>query len=226
MKESWKGPRVSRRKLLALGALGGAAWVGDRVAEASSATPEQTEGPFFPDRKREDEDADLTRVKGRSGRAAGDVIVVRGQILDEGGKPIEGALVEVWQANKYGRYEHERDEGNPRPLDPNFQGWARLVTGPEGRFGFQTIRPGSYDGDGGGEWQRPPHIHFKVSRRGFHELTTQMYFAGDDLNQRDRIYRSLSKEEQAQVTVAFAPAKDLEKGARLGRFDITMRQVT
>lgn len=141
------------------------------------------------------------------------------------GAPIDGALVEVWQANKWGRYEHERDASNPRPLDLNFQGWGRLVTGKEGRFGIKTIRPGSYPADESGEWQRPPHIHFKVSRRGYYELTTQLYFAGESLNERDGIYRSLTPEERALVTVRFEPAADIEKDARLGRFDVTIRRV-
>ena len=224
-----KDARISRRRLLALGAAAGAGIAGAALggdAIASTPTPRQTAGPFFPDEKRDDEDFDLTQVKGRSGRAQGDVIHVRGRVLDETGAPIAGALVEVWQANKWGRYDHERDAGNPRPLDPNFQGWARLVTDKDGRYGIKTIRPAGYPADDGGEWTRPPHIHFKVARRGYREITTQMYFAGDPLNEKDGIYNSLSAEEQAAVTVSFAPAAELEKDARLGSFDVTLRKVT
>lgn len=188
-------------------------------------TPRQILGPFFPTRNREDEDVDLTLVQGRMERAAGDVVHVSGQILDPECRPVEGALVEVWQANSHGRYDHERDASNPRPLDPNFQGWARLTTGPDGRFAFKTVKPGSYPADDSG-WIRPPHIHFKVSRRGYHEMVTQMYFEGEPLNERDQLRMALVPDDRARVTVAFAAAPGGEPGARAGRFDITLRKAT
>lgn len=78
-------------------------------------------------------------------------------MLDEEGKAVGGALVDVWQAKVHGGYDHEADP-NPTPLDPNFQGWARFTTDAEGRYRFKTIRPGAYAVSG--EWTRPPHIHF------------------------------------------------------------------
>lgn len=90
-------------------------------------------------------------------------------MLDEAGQPVADALIDVWQTNSHGRYVHEAD-ANPAPLDKNFQGWAKLKIGPDGRYRVKTIKPGAYPvGDG---WSRPPHIHFKVARRGIHELTT------------------------------------------------------
>lgn len=222
---------VSRRRLLAAGIVTFVGAVASHLrafaapAECAPATPGQTEGPFYPEGHVADEDMDLTLVKGRSGRAAGEVVQVRGRVLDEQCKPVAGALVEVWQANRWGRYDHERDADNPRPLDPNFQGRARIVTGADGRFAFKTIKPGGYPADGSG-WVRPPHIHYKVSRRGFHELTTQMYFRGEVLNQPDRIRASLTPEEREAVTVEFRAVAEIEKGARLGQFDITLRKVT
>ena len=222
--------RVTRRKFLTAGLSGVAGLLAGRIAEAAAekcagVTPEQTQGPFFPTHERADEDVDLTQVKGRSGRAAGEVIYVHGRVLDEACQPVAGALIEIWQANKWGRYDHERDADNSQPLDPNFQGWAKWVTGADGRFAFKSIRPGSYPADDRG-WMRPPHIHFKVSRRSFHELTTQMYFAGEPLNEPDHIRKALSKAERKRVTVAFQLAPPhLERGARLGIFDIRLRKV-
>ncbi len=56
---------------------------------------------------------------------------------------LAGAMVEIWQANRHGRYSHERDP-NPAPLDPNYQGWAQIVTGDDGGYAFRTIKPGAY----------------------------------------------------------------------------------
>ncbi len=221
---------ISRRGLLGAGAGAAAGLLAKRLGAApppagscADPTVAQTSGPFYPTREGVEEDPDLTRVKGRPGRAAGEVIYVGGQVLDEACRPVAGALVEIWQANTWGRYDHERDAENPRPLDPNFQSWAEMLTDAEGRFRFKTIKPGGYPVDDGG-WVRPPHIHFRISRRGYHELVTQMYFAGEALNQPDRILQALSPEDQARVTVAFqdAPA-DLEAGTRVGQFDITLR---
>ena len=221
---------ISRRGLLGAGAGAAAGFLAHRLgAEApppcAEATAEQTFGPYYPTHDRPDEDPDLTRVKGRPGRAEGEVILVHGRVLDQACHPVAGALVEIWQANTHGRYDHEKDAGNPRPLDPNFQSWAEMPTDAEGRFRFTTIKPGSYPvGEDG--WIRPPHIHFRVSRRGYHDLVTQMYFDGEALNDPDQIRRELSADEQAAVTVAFAPAPaPAEPGSRIGVFDIRLRSV-
>lgn len=223
---------ISRRALLGAGAGVAAGILAQRVAgqtapapPCADATVAQSSGPYYPSRDRDDEDPDLTQVRGRPGRAAGEVIYVRGRVLDQNCRPVAGALVEIWQANTHGRYDHERDAGNPRPLDPNFQSWAEMLTDAEGRFRFKTIKPGAYPADDRG-WVRPPHIHFRVSRRGYHDLITQMYFQGEPLNEPDLIRKELDARDQEQVTVAFdAAPPDLEQGARLGQFDITIRQV-
>ncbi|MFQ5890921.1 MAG: intradiol ring-cleavage dioxygenase [Gemmatimonadota bacterium] len=224
-------PMISRRGLISVGLGTAAGLIAERLTAAApagpdcaAATPEQTSGPFYPTHDREDEDPDLTHVKGRSARASGEVIYVQGRVLDETCRPVGGALVEIWQANRYGRYDHEKDAGNPRPLDPNFQGWAEMLTDAEGRYRFKTIKPGSYPVEG--DWIRPPHIHFKVSRRGYHELITQLYFAGEPLNEADQIRRALAPEERDRVTVEFQSSPpELEAGTQLGTFDITLRKV-
>lgn len=159
-------------------------------------TAAQTEGPFYPIVEQADKDADLTRIDGHTEAALGEVVQVEGRVLDTEGNIIPDAVVDVWQANAAGRYAHERDP-NPAPLDPNFQGWAILTTDANGRYGFKTVRPGAYPVEQG--WDRPPHIHFKVSRRGYKEITTQMYFEGEPLNAPDRILNALTEDEQAMV---------------------------
>lgn len=224
-------PPISRRDLLSASAGAAAGLVAQQLtatpspADCGNATAAQTPGPYYPTHDRPDEDADLTRVRGRSGRAEGEVLVVEGRVLDPACKPVAGALVEVWQANKWGRYDHERDAGNPRPLDPNFQSWAEMLTDQDGRFRFTTIKPGAYPANDAG-WVRPPHIHFRVSRRGFHELVTQMYFQGEALNEPDRIRQALSPAERDSVTVAFAPPTAGQQAeGPVGVFDITIRPV-
>jgi len=224
---------ISRRELLGAGAGAAAGLVAQRLVgevpagqACGEATAPQTSGPYYPARDRPDEDPDLTRVEGQPDRATGEIVYVRGKVLDEACRPVAGALVEIWQANSWGRYDHERDADNPRPLDPNFQSWAEMLTDKDGAFRFKTIKPGAYPADDSG-WIRPPHIHFRVSRRGYHELTTQMYFAGEPLNARDRIREALSPKDRERVTVALhAAGADAEAGSRLGLFDITLRQVT
>jgi protocatechuate 3,4-dioxygenase beta subunit len=222
---------ISRRELLSAGAGAAAGLVAQRLGADAPSPPvcgeptvAQTAGPFYPTRDREDEDPDLTQVRGRPGRAAGDVIVIQGRVLDDACHPIADALVEIWQANTWGRYAHEKDAGNPRPLDPNFQSWAEMRTDAEGRFRFRTIKPGAYPADDQG-WVRPPHIHFRVSRRGYHELVTQMYFAGESLNDADRIRLELAPEERDRVTVTLQPASaEHGAGVQRGEFDITLRR--
>ena len=140
-------------------------------------------------------------------------------MLDEAGEPVPGALVDIWQANAAGRYDHE-DDPALAPLDPNFQGWGMVKTDDQGRYSFTTIKPGAYSVDA--EWSRPPHIHFKISRRGYHELTTQMYFAGESLNDTDRLLQDVPENKRSLLVVDF---QELD-GVPSGMFPITLAKVT
>jgi protocatechuate 3,4-dioxygenase beta subunit len=210
--------RTALRTALGTLALGGAV----PLLARTGITPAQIEGPFFPTAAQADTDADLTRVAGRDGQAQGERVDVHGQVLDEDGEPVAGAVVDIWQANVHGRYAHEADP-NPAPLDPDFQGWARLVTTADGRYRVRTIIPGSYPAMAG--WQRPPHIHFKVARRGYRELTTQMYFAGQPLNATDRLLQAVPESGRDRLVVAFRTDPDGGQGVAIGRFDIVLARV-
>ena len=210
---------LTRRQVMH-GALGAVALAAGAPLLAAEPTPPQTEGPFFPKKDQADKDLDLTRVEGRSTPARGEVIEVSGRVLDESGTPVAGAVLDVWQANAAGRYDHEADP-NPAPLDPDFQGWARLTTDADGRYRIRTIKPGQYPVREG--WARPPHIHFKVARRGFSEITTQMYFEGHALNRVDLLWNKLTPDERTRVTVAFEVPAD--GGPPAGRFDLVLARV-
>lgn len=187
-------------------------------------TPDQTIGPFYPHIKNGDGDVDLTHIQGKDGQAEGTVILVRGQIKDENCQPIENALVEIWQANHHGRYSHEGDSQNSNPLDPNFEGWGEMTTGADGNYGFKTIKPAAYsfDDPANPENWRTPHIHFKVSRRGFHELITQMYFEGEKLNSTDVVINDLPENERSQFILR--PMAD-ENGIPVFNFNLTLQKI-
>ena len=181
-------------------------------------TPAQTSGPFYPLRMLET-DADLTTLKGREGHAAGQVIQVAGRVLDRDGKPVRGATVEVWQANSHGRYDHPRDINTAAPLDPNFQGFARLVTDAEGRYRFRTIKPGAYPINPVNPGNvRPPHIHFDIAGKRDH-LVTQMYFPGEALNAGDAIFEAMPAAERGAT---IARAQGMTEGAPLFGWDIVL----
>ena len=183
-------------------------------SNARTATPWQTEGPFFPMHEQSDKDADLTVIDGQSESALGEVVEVKGRILDTEGNAITGALIDIWQANAAGRYTHERDS-NTAPLDPHFQGWARLVTGADGSYSVRTIKPGAYSVKEG--WDRQPHIHYKVAKRGYKEITTQLYFKGDPLNNVDQLLLAVPEDERADLI------GDFSKGA--ATFDVVLARV-
>lgn len=125
------------------------------------------------------------------GAPIGERIVVTGRVLDSGGRPIAGQLVEVWQANAAGRYIHKRDQ-HQAPLDPNFTGLGRCLTGPDGSYQFTTIKPGPYPWRNHHNAWRPAHIHFSLFGRAFTQrLITQMYFPGDPLFDFDPIFQAV-----------------------------------
>jgi protocatechuate 3,4-dioxygenase beta subunit len=143
----------------------------------------------------------MTRVKGRSEVAKGEKIRLRGRVVDSRtGAAISGAMVEFWQACASGRYNHPKDP-NTAPLDPHFQYWAQVRSDEEGQFALLTIKPGAYPADD--SWIRPPHIHVKVHKEGYPSLTTQLYFAGESLNESDQILQRLGPEQRSLVTVDF-----------------------
>ena len=209
---------IRRRDLLqTAAALGIAAMLPVRLAWSAmlARTPAQTEGPFYPLVRPANAGNDLVHVPGVDGAPAGELATVTGRLVDAEGRPFAGALVEIWQANGYGRYNDERDSSS-RPLDPRFRGYGTCVTDADGAYRFATIRPVAYTG-------RAPHIHFKVAGPGLAPLTTQMYVAGAPENDRDFLLRSLSAAERARLVVPFE--RDAGSAWR-GTFDIVVARRT
>jgi protocatechuate 3,4-dioxygenase, beta subunit len=146
-------------------------------------------GPLLGSERVSEADADLTI--GTAGEALGQRIIVAGRVLDSGGRPVPGTLIEIWQANAAGRYRHAVD-GHPAPLDPHFTGAGRCLTDSLGRYRFVTVKPGAYPWANHDNAWRPAHIHFSLFGRAFTQrLVTQMYFEGDPLLPHDPIFNSV-----------------------------------
>lgn len=134
-------------------------------------TPWDAEGPFYPVERRSDEDNDLLNVKGMSGSAKGDVLHLSGIVLDTNGTPQKDVVVEIWQTDRNGLYDHPRDWSEGQ-RDRFFQYWGKATTDDEGKYRFKTLLPGEYE-------PRPAHIHFKVWVGQEEVLTSQMYISKD-----------------------------------------------
>lgn len=147
-------------------------------------------------------EADLTA--GHAGEPLGERIIVTGRVLDGHGRPVAGQLVEIWQANAAGRYRHPVDQ-HPAPIDPNFGGAGRCLTGSDGSYRFLTIKPGPYPWRNHHNAWRPAHIHFSVFGTAFTQrLVTQMYFPGDPLFGLDPICQSiLDPDARARLVAAY-----------------------
>jgi protocatechuate 3,4-dioxygenase, beta subunit len=188
------------------------------VAQATSGTPGQILGPFYPVMRTMNETGDLTRVPGKSGRAEGQILDVTGTLRNGRGEPLRGAKIEVWQANALGRYAHPSDR-NPAPLDPNFEGFGVVTTDHEGSYRFKTIKPAAYP-IVGTNMIRPAHIHFDIMGRT-DRIVTQMYFEGDPHNDKDRFLQSVARPERLIARSGPLPA-DAEAGSQAVVFDLVL----
>ena len=188
-------------------------------------TPAEAAGPVFGHELCGPLDADLLHNFAAPGESAiGPRIWVHGRVRDETGRPVPGALLEIWQANAGGRYRHVR-EGYVAALDPNFGGCGRVVTDENGQYRFRTVQPGAYPWPNGPNSWRPAHIHFSVFGHAFAQrLVTQMYFEGDPLIPLCPIVNSIA--DPRAVASLIAPldmAATLPMDALAYRFDIVLR---
>lgn len=215
---------TNRRGFLRMGAAAAGALLISKEAMGAARcvmTPAQTAGPFYPGESKFTPENDLTRVNGL--KAQGQVVYVRGQILDQACKPVAGVNVEIWQACVTGRYNNKLDP-NPAAIDPNFRYWGETFTDGDGRYEFKTIIPGQYPADT--DWMRPAHIHFRVAKVGYAELITQMYFKDDKYNATDLILQAVPADTRESVIVDFQPSDaSLEPGSLTGEFNITINSL-
>lgn len=184
-------------------------------------TLSEVTGPVFGQDEVGALDHDLTRQ--HDGSPLGERIIVSGRVLDDNGRPVPHALVEVWQSNSAGRYRHAVDN-HDAPLDPNFTGCGRALTDREGRYRFVTIKPGAYPWRNHENAWRPAHIHFSIFGVGIAQrLVTQMYFPGDPLFLLDAIALSVPEWARERIICRFDPETTEAYWALSYLFDFVLR---
>ena len=156
------------------------------------ATTSQTIGPFFAIGL-----GWLNRSDLAAAGASGERIAVEGRLLDGDGAPVPDALIELWQADAHGTYDHPED-GHETPPDPAFHGCGRVPTDQDGRFRFRTIKPGPVPAPDG--TMQAPHILVSIFARGLQRrLVTRIYFPGEAANATDFALRRVEPSRRATL---------------------------
>jgi protocatechuate 3,4-dioxygenase beta subunit len=144
------------------------------------------------------------------------------RVLDAGDRPVPSALIEVWQANGYGRYRHP-DDRSSRPLDPHFDGFARVRTDDDGLVRLLTVKPGAHPVREGGSVLRAPHLRLTIFASGIDRLVTQMFFEGELLNATDPLLNGIADDDVRTRLIAKAQPATVEHEPREYRLDIVLR---
>lgn len=159
-----------------------------------SLTPTQTVGPFFLNCLLREDACRNVLVQPET---AGERIRIEGRVCDGEGIPVTDAMIEIWQANSYGRYRHPADR-RAAPLDPAFTGFGRSGTDELGRYWFETVKPGCVPFDD--ERMQAPHICVTVFARGLlNHLPTRLYFADEPANGEDPVLQRVPAERRATL---------------------------
>ena len=166
-------------------------------------TPSQTVGPFFHFGMVEagNENVMVTDT------VNGDPIVIRGRVLDGEGEVVPDALLEIWQADANGFYDHP-DDPHRENADPNFRGFGRADTVADGLFTFRTIKPGPVPFDS--RRLQAPHINVRIFSRGM--LThayTRFYFSDEvEANENDQILNIVDPDRRHTLILQLQPDSD------------------
>ncbi len=151
----------------------------------------------------------------------GERIAIEGRVIDGAGSPLKDVLIEIWQANAAGRYNHPADRQD-KALDPDFRGWGRAGSNfATGRYRFETVKPGAVSGRSGA---RPmaPHVNFWIVARGIHiGLNTRRYFSDEEkANTADPVLNLIDSDSRRQTLVA---TRQMRGGEVVYVFDIYLQ---
>ena len=176
-------------------------------------TPSQTVGPFF-SFGLTTENCSVRNIAGT--QAKGERIVLACRVLDGDGVGLPDAMVEIWQADAQGIYNHP-DDPQQKQVDPACSGFGRMGTTEDGSCEFETVKPGQVPGPGG--VAQAPHLNLMVFARGMlKQLYTRLYFAGDPANDQDPTLTLVPKERRESLMAHPDPAR---KG--IWQFDVRLQ---
>jgi protocatechuate 3,4-dioxygenase alpha subunit len=173
-------------------------------------SPSQTAGPYFSIGLTQH--SSVARIAGPEVR--GERVKLLCELLDGQGEAVPDGMIEIWQANADGKYNHP-DDMQDKPVDTQFLGHGRLDTDANGVCEFETIKPGRVPGPDG-TWQAP-HLEVSIFSRGLlKRLVTRVYFEGDPGNAEDPILALVPKDRRDTLM-----ARPVE--AHPGRWQIVFR---
>jgi protocatechuate 3,4-dioxygenase beta subunit len=217
--------RVPRRTAIA--ALLGAAWFlmapVRAIARACRTAVAADEGPFYP----VDPFPETDNLLAGDG-VPGQVLYLAGRVLRPDCSPASGAIVEIWQCDAGGQYDHPRAPKN-KPLERGFRYFAMVGAAKDGTFTFRTLRPAPYEVFG---LRRAPHIHIRVKAAGTPTFTTEMYFKGgadEQLQVSDRVFQGrgprkgeMVVELKSAASIASRLGRSPEPGALACEYELTL----
>ena len=182
-------------------------------AATLKATPSQTVGPFFAPALLRDP---LNNVM-VTDTTIGERVRIEGRVTDGDGQPVSDAMIEIWQANSHGRYNHPLDQRD-LPLDEAFTGFGRAGSDDDGRYWFETVKPGPVPFDD--ERMQAPHLSVTVMSRGMlNHAITRLYFADDPANDADPVLALVPANRRATLLAQ----RDDSNGSTVYRFDIVLQ---
>ncbi len=166
------------------------------MSERVELTPSQTIGPFFHFALLDEDQSELVAPEDHA------AIRIEGSIYDGADEPVPDAMVEVWQANRSGRYRHPEDDREDLSLEDGFSGFGRCGTDADGKFTFTTLKPGAVPVAEGK--LQAPHINVSIFARGLlKRLVTRIYFPDEEeANAQDPVLSMIGDSDQRPTLVA------------------------
>ena len=181
-------------------------------------TPSQTVGPFFDYGLTPTGRYPWTDLAGNNlvtPDVAGERIRIEGRVTDGDGEPVKDAMIKIWQADSQGRYAHPRDNRAP---NASFKGFGRAGTDADGRYSFETIKPGAVAGPNGG--MQAPHVLVAYFSRGLlTHIYTRIYFSDEAANKADPILALVPADRRATLIAK----KEMRGTQPVYQFDIRVQ---